>query len=120
MNMKKQKIAFDVDDTLIIPAMVAETPVDVPNYENIAIYNWFKAQGYYMIIWSGGGKSYAEMWGEKLGLKADEYRDKSDLQPADPEIAIAFDDCDVDLAKVNIKVGRLKNSISRSEWNKHK
>ena len=117
--MKKLKIAFDVDDTLIIPAIVAGTPTDIPNYENIAIYRWFQAQGYYMIIWSGGGQSYAEMWGEKLGLQADEYRDKSHLQPVDEEIAIAFDDCDVNLARVNIKVNRLKNNISRKEWNKH-
>lgn len=35
-------------------------------------------------------------------------------------VDIAFDDCDVDLAKVNIKVKRIENSISRMEWNKSK
>lgn len=113
------KIAFDVDDTLIIPAIVAGTDRDIPNYDTIAIYNWFKAQGNYMIIWSGGGKDYAQMWGEKLGLKADEYRDKG-KNSFDPEIDIAFDDCDVELAKVNVKVKRIDNFISRKEWNKHK
>jgi hypothetical protein len=33
---------------------------------------------------------------------------------------IAFDDCDVDLGTVNIKVKRLNNSISRKDWNKNK
>lgn len=115
----KNKIAFDVDDTLIIPSVVTGLDRDTPNYENIAIYRWFQAQGYYMIIWSGGGADYARMWGEKLGLRADEYRDKSSLQPKDNDIAIAFDDCDVDLARVNIKVKRLSNNISRKDWNKH-
>tara|TARA_R110000868_G_scaffold236293_4_gene490323 strand:- start:870 stop:1226 length:357 start_codon:yes stop_codon:yes gene_type:complete len=114
------KIAFDVDDTLIIPAIVAGTDRDIPNYDNIAIYRWFQLQGAYMIIWSGGGKDYAQMWGEKLGLMANEYRDKSTNEKSyDETIDIAFDDCDVKLAKVNVKVKRLKNSISRKDWNKH-
>lgn len=112
------KIAFDVDDTLIIPRIITGLEVDTPNYENIAIYNWFKAQGNYMIIWSGGGQDYARMWGEKLGLCADEYRDKG-MGSKDLTIDIAFDDCNVDLAKVNVKVKRINNSISRKEWNKH-
>ncbi len=106
MTIKDTKIAFDVDDTLIIPRIITGFEVDTPNYDNIAIYNWFKAQGCYMIIWSGGGKDYARMWGEKLGLNADEYRDKG-MGSKDLTIDIAFDDCDVDLAKVNIKVSKV-------------
>lgn len=116
----KMKISFDVDDTLIVPRIVTGLEVDTPNYENIAIYRWFKAQGHYMIIWSGGGADYAKMWGEKLGLKADEYRDKSTNEESyDESIDICFDDCDVDLAKTNVKVKRINNSINRREWNKH-
>jgi len=115
--MKKLKIAFDVDDTLILPTVVTDFDRDVPNYETIAIYKWFQAQGNYMIIWSGGGKDYAEMWAEKLGLEADEIMAK-DTRMKD-KIDIAFDDCEIDLAKVNVRVKRLKNSISRKEWNKH-
>ena len=115
------KIAFDVDDTLIVPRIVTGLDVDTPNYDNIAIFNWFRLQGAYMIIWSGGGKDYAEMWAKKLGLRADEYRDKSTNEESfDESIDICFDDCDVKLAKVNVKVKRLKNSVSRTEWNKHK
>ena len=108
------KIAFDVDDTLIIPAVATGLDRDTPNYDTIALYRWFKAQKCYMIIWSGGGKDYAQMWGEKLGLQADEYRDKSSNEESyDESIDICFDDCDVKLAKVNVKVKRYSNSISR-------
>ena len=108
-------IAFDVDDTLIIPKIVFDTNQDVPNYETIAIYKWFQNQGHRMIVWSGGGVDYAKMWAIKLGLNPDEIRMKEKYS----DIDIAFDDCLVDLAKVNIQVKRLKNSISRKDWNKH-
>ena len=84
--MKQLKIAFDVDDTLIIPS-VAGYAKDVPNYETIAIYRWFQAQGHYMIIWSGSGVDWAKTWAEKLGLKADEFPRKGAI-PVD----IAIDD----------------------------
>ena len=54
-----------------------------------------------------------------MGLFADECFGK--FEPNRPtDVDIAFDDCDVDLAKVNVKVKRLKNQISRKEWNKEK
>lgn len=103
------KIAFDMDDTLIIPAIATGFDRDVPNYETITIYRWFQAQGNYMIIWSGGGADYAKTWAEKLGLTADEYRTKA---PWD-DIDITFDDADMTYGKVNVKVKRLNNSIIR-------
>lgn len=109
------KIAWDVDDTLIIPGIVFDTDRDAPNYEVIAIFKWFQAQGHDMVIWSGGGMDYAKMWADKLGLVA-EIREKT----KSPDIDLAFDDCDVNLAKINIKVKRIRNQISRKEWNKHK
>ena len=136
------KIAFDVDDTLIVPAIaLADEPHPyigmygaVPNYEVIKIYKWFQDQGNFMIIWSGGGVDYARTWAEKLGLKPDEIREKkadivcknggvcndTECTEHDYDVDICFDDCDVDLAKVNVKVKRLNNSVSRAEWNKHK
>jgi hypothetical protein len=110
-----KKIAFDIDDTLIIPSVVTGV-VDTPNYETISIYKWFQLQGYYMVLWSGSGIDWARLWNEKLGLKADEIRVK---QKSD-DIDICFDDCDVDLAKVNIKVKRWNNEISRKDWNNNK
>lgn len=109
------KVAFDVDDTLIIPSVVTGS-IDIPNYETIAIYRWFQAQGCYMIIWSGSGVDWATRWSEKLGLIPNEIR----VKQASDDIDIAFDDCDVKLAKVNVKVGRVANNISRELWNKTK
>ena len=109
------KICWDIDDTLIIPSVVTGNR-DVPNYENIKVYKWFQAQGYTMILWSGSGIDWAKTWGEKLGLEPFEVRIK---QKSD-DIDLCFDDCLVDLAKVNIRVKRIKNSISRKEWNETK
>lgn len=114
-------IAFDVDDTLIIPAVATGLDQDTPNYEVIEIYKWFQKQGHTMIIWSGGGVEYAKMWASKLGLEPDMVVPKAlTTLDGEPYVDIAFDDCDVILGKVNIKVKRINNSISREEWNKHK
>ena len=109
------KIAFDVDDTLIIPPCVNGLDIDTPNYEVIAIYKWFQSQGHDMIVWSGSGLDWARRWSEKLGLQPCTIRTKEKANWG--EVDICFDDCDVDLAKVNIKVKRLKNNISRKENN---
>jgi len=107
------KIAFDVDDTLIIPPCVNGLDIDTPNYEVINLYKWFQSQEHDMIIWSGSGLDWAKRWAEKLGLSPCEIRRKEKSL----DIDICFDDCDVDLAKTNIKVKRLKNNISRKEDN---
>jgi hypothetical protein len=109
------KVAFDVDDTLIVPSVATGLPADTPNYDTIALYKWFKAQGFYMIIWSGGGIDYATRWAEKLGLQPDEVREKKKSEDVD----IAFDDCEVNLGKVNVRVKRINNGKSRKEWNEH-
>tara|TARA_R110000868_G_scaffold114344_3_gene306435 strand:- start:3843 stop:4187 length:345 start_codon:yes stop_codon:yes gene_type:complete len=113
--MNNMKIAFDIDDTLIIPSVVTGDR-DVPNYDTIAIYKWFKAQGHAVGLWSGSGIDWAKTWGEKLGLQPDFVI----IKQKNLDIDICFDDCDVDLAKVNVKVKRVNNSISRAEWNKNK
>jgi len=110
------KIAFDVDDTLIIPSVVTGNE-NAPNYSTIAIYKWFQAQGYEMVIWSGSGIDWAEAWGHKLGLEPFEVRPKDSCYE---DVLIAFDDCDVELGIANVKVKRIKNNISRADWNKTK
>ena len=97
------KIAFDVDDTLIIPSVVTGNR-DVPNFDTIQVFRWFQAQGHTMIIWSGSGTDWAYTWGEKLGLQPFTVQQKQKYDDVD----IAFDDCDVELAKVNVKVKRLE------------
>jgi len=110
------KIAFDIDDTILVPSVVHGFGMDTPNYETIAIYKWFQSQGNEMILWSGSGTDWAQTWGEKFGLQPFTVRVKEKSEDVD----IAFDDCDVVLAKVNVKVKRINNSVSRANWNKTK
>jgi hypothetical protein len=110
------KLAFDVDDTLIIPSVANGSGENIPNHEVIAVYRFFQEQGHHMIIWSGSGIDWATRWAEKLGLFPDEIRRKQKSEDVD----IAFDDCDVDLGTVNVKVRRVNNHISRKEWNETK
>jgi len=113
MTNKKLKIGFDVDDTLIVPS-VATGGRDTPNYDTVALFKWFENQGNEMIIWSGSGIDWAKTWAEKLGLTARIIVKGGEI------VDIAFDDCDVELGKVNVKVKRINNSVSRAEWNKNK
>ena len=108
-------IAFDVDDCLIVPSVATGLPDDTPNYETIGIYFWLKQQGNTMYIWSGSGIDWASRWNEKLGLGAQVI-----VKEKRGDIDIAFDDCDVDLATVNVKVKRIQNAISRKRWNTEK
>lgn len=113
---KQMRIAFDIDDTLLVPSVATGFGNDTPNYDTVAIYKWFQAQGHEMFLWSGSGVDWATTWGEKLGLQPFTVIRKEKQEKMD----IAFDDCDVDLAKVNVKVKRVNNSQSRAEWNKTK
>ncbi len=106
------KIAFDVDDTLLVPSVASGFGRDTPNYEVIALYKWFQSQGHTMVIWSGSGIDWAKTWAEKFGITADDFPAKG-AYPVD----IAFDDCDVELGTVNVRVKRINNGISRKEWN---
>lgn len=117
LNDRRLIVAFDVDDTLIIPSVATGADVDLPNYKTIAVYRWFQKQGHYMVVWSGGGIPYAKRWAEKLNLKPDAVWAK--MKDENVAVDIAFDDCDVDLARVNVKVKRHNNQISRADWNKH-
>lgn len=113
------KVAFDIDDTLLVPSVVMGNGIsgdNVPHYEVISVLRWFQAQGAEIILWSGSGVDWAKRWGEKFGLEPFTVRMKQKSEDVD----IAFDDCDVDLGKVNVKVKRIKNNIERREWNERK
>jgi hypothetical protein len=88
-------IAFDVDGTLIHQCGRSE---DTPRYDVIAAFHFYEKLGYDMFIWSGGGVDYAERWSQKLNLKA-KIVEKGSFKPA-----IAFDDMNVNLGVVNIRV----------------
>ena len=110
------RVAFDIDDTLIVPSVATGSDRDTPNYENIAAYRFFQFQGCEMILWSGSGMDWAKTWGEKLGLQPFTVQPKQ----KDLSVDICFDDCVVDLAKVNVRVSRINNGVSRKEWNEGK
>lgn len=117
-------VAFDVDDTLIVPSVAVGFGNDVPNYEVINIAMWHLAQGHSVVIWSGSGIDWATRWAQKLGLEHENIRIWTKEKVFDsaglPLVDIAYDDCEVDLAKVNIKVKRINNAVSRAVWNKTK
>lgn len=110
------RIAFDIDDTLLIPGIVSESGENVPNYEVIAVLRFFQSQGHEIVLWSGSGVEWAKRWGERFGLEPFTVR----VKEAAEDVDIAFDDCEVKLAKVNVRVKRVKNGVSREEWNKTK
>jgi phosphoserine phosphatase len=120
----KMIVAFDVDDTLIMPSVAAGFGNDVPNYDNVHIAFWHLAQGHTVVIWSGSGKDWAQRWSEKLGLVHENVRIWTKERVLDandqPLVDIAYDDMEVDLAKVNVRVKRINNSVSRAVWNKTK
>jgi hypothetical protein len=55
-----------------------------------------------MVIWSGGGVDYSRRYSEKLGLDAEIWSKEIVLGRSLPDIV--FDDQEVDLGKVNIKI----------------
>ena len=118
LGKPRLRVAFDVDDPLIVPAVATGFDRDVPNYETIAVYRWFQAQGAEMTIWSGGGADYARQWADKLGLTADYYEDKHDAAERNRQGGdmphIAFDDSAyLSLATVNVQVKRVNNGVVR-------
>ena len=118
-------VAFDVDDTLIMPSVAAGFGNDVPNYDNVHIAFWHLAQGHTVVVWSGSGKDWAQRWAEKLGLLPNDnvriWTKERVLDSNDqPLVDVAYDDMEVDLAKVNVRVKRINNSVSRAVWNKTK
>mgnify|MGYP001562215635 CR=1 FL=1 len=114
------RVAFDIDDTILVPSVVNgdEPPFsgdNVPHYEVIQVLRWFQDQGHEIVLWSGSGVDWAKRWGEKFGLEPFTVAAKGSI-PVD----IAFDDCDVKLGTVNVKVKRIRNGIDRTAWNRDK
>lgn len=109
--MKKVVVAFDVDGTLIDDQDVPHLPtinllVILASFKNVEI-----------VVWSGSGQDYAEMWVRRLGLQKHVKRcyDKNHISadsegknhafdpPIKPDIAI--DDIqDCELGKLNLIV----------------
>lgn len=89
------RIAFDVDGTL--------HREDVPRPEVIELLKALKAAGHYIIVWSGGGKPYAEL--RCRDFKITEFVDECMDKLQNPwDVDVCFDDMDAILANVNIKI----------------
>lgn len=85
-RMQKVIIAFDVDGTLIRNEEGNRTP-GVPNNNDVPIVhqiNTLQVLSRYknirIVVWSGGGKQYAELWGRRLGLDQYVWRYASKLE----------------------------------------
>jgi phosphoglycolate phosphatase-like HAD superfamily hydrolase len=94
-------VAFDVDGTLIGSR-------DLPIRGIVHTLFNLKAAGARIIVWSGGGREYAESIGRRLGLPPDiEYRDKPIAklgEQVEGVVDLAFDNEFVKFGKVNFKV----------------
>lgn len=85
-KMDKVIIAFDVDGTLIKNGS-ADRQHGVVNDGDVPIVhqiNTLQVLSTYknikIVVWSGGGKQYAEMWGNRLGLDKYVWRYASKLE----------------------------------------
>lgn len=92
-------IAFDCDGTLF-------TLDNKPRHEIIMMLRGFKFLYNRIIVWSGGGKDWAQTNVDRLYLNeyVDEISFKSEEESKRLRPDICFDDEFVDLAIINIKV----------------
>lgn len=108
--MQKTIIAFDVDGTLITnndPERVHGVPSNdevphVPIINMLMTFSRFK--NVKIVVWSGGGKQYAETWGRRLGLDKYVWRYASKTETM-PYPVVAIDDMQAcELGIVNLIV----------------
>ena len=101
-KMQRLIYAFDVDGTLIKNGspdrqhgVVNEGDVPIVHQINtLMVLSTYK--NIRIVVWSGGGKQYAEMWGKRLGLDKYVWRYASKLEheqiKAQCDFLIAVDD----------------------------
>lgn len=113
--MIKTILAFDVDGTLITNADPdrihgVPSPEELPQVNIINMLMVFsRFKNIKIVVWSGGGKAYAETWGRRLGLDSYVWRYASKLERDDIagrcDHLIAIDDIqDCSLGLVNLIV----------------
>lgn len=131
-HLSNMIIAFDIDDTLwkirVIKRAYPEGGGDcvlgcyedlhecgryrydqVPDYDLIQVLRWFYSNGDTIWVWSAGGEDYAQTIVDKLGLN-DMVTVVKKETVFDPVVRpdITFDDQEVNLGKVNVRVKRTK------------
>jgi hypothetical protein len=123
-------VAFDIDDTLykvIDDGPMLSTEKDrvdvmagkeVPHkfhqaldYEMINLLRWYQKNGDRVVVWSAGGVDYAINFVNKFGLQEDTGIEiwTKELKKREDEsfvVDVCYDDQEVHLAKVNIRVRR--------------
>lgn len=84
-KMQRVIVAFDVDGTLIrqaegsTPGVVNNDSVPIVHQINtLQVLSTYK--NIRIVVWSGGGKQYAETWGRRLGLDKYVWRYASKLE----------------------------------------
>lgn len=88
-KMQQIIVAFDVDGTLVKNAGIDRehgipSNTDVPIMRQVTllqILSTFKNVD--IVVWSGGGKQYAEVWGKRLGIDKFVWRYASKLEYED-------------------------------------
>ena len=83
MKKIEKIIAFDVDGTLI-------DIFDNERTDITSLLKTLKELGAYIVVWSGGGQSYARLWVSRLGLE--DYVDEVMAKDNNLNPDIAFDD----------------------------
>lgn len=102
-KMAKVIVAFDVDGTILANG-------DLPIHHQIVTLQVLSTyKNIRIVVWSGGGKQYAETWGKRLGLDKYVWRYASKLEHEEIkrhcETLIAIDDIqDTAIGDINLIV----------------
>lgn len=102
--MKKTIIAFDVDGTLI--TNTGNVHPDVSNDRIVELLKTLSSfKNIKIIVWSGGGKEYAERWVRLLSLGDYVWKVASKMDHKELNVDIAIDDIqDTAIGKINLIV----------------
>lgn len=102
------KVAFDIDKTLWL--VDNERGKSFPNDDLVNVLKWFHKNGDDVFVWSSGGEDYAKEIVEKIGI-ADlvSIITKPDFGKRHPDMDLAFDDSETNLAKMNVLVSNNEN-----------
>jgi hypothetical protein len=110
------KIAIDVDNTLLTTVIIDGAFNAVLNHDVVALMRAIKALGVAdIIVWSGGGKDYAEKMVHRYGLQnlVDQCAGKLDFITEGFRPDITLDDQDMTAGTVNLK---LPGDIQATPW----
>ncbi len=102
-KMKKVIVAFDVDGTLI--TNTGATP-DIANGRIVELLKTLASfKNVRIVVWSGGGKEYAERWGRLTGVDDYVWKYASKMEHKEIQADIAIDDIqDTAIGKINLIV----------------